>query len=37
MAQSHSVALGLGEMPLDKLHEKLNIKPQQKAPLLKKK
>lgn len=28
MAQSHSIALGLGEMPLDKLHEKLNIKPQ---------
>ena len=37
MAQSHSIALGLGEMPLDKLHEKLNIKPQQKPPQLKKK
>jgi hypothetical protein len=37
MAQSHSIALGLGEMPLDKLHEKLNIKPQpQPKPQLKK-
>ena len=37
MAQSHSVALGLGEMPLDKLHEKLNIKPQQKPTHIQKK
>jgi hypothetical protein len=26
MAQSLSVAMGLGEVPLEKLHEKLSIK-----------
>lgn len=30
MSQELSVALGLGEMPIDKLHEKLNIKSQLK-------